>query len=99
MDSDMLSPFEIRPWIQAALLFYGAWLCWWIGGTFGIVLGIVLLAVFPATVAILGFGEQPWQAVNPVIWFRVIRGLGPYYVLLLLALLAIAGVAACSSID
>jgi hypothetical protein len=94
MDTDMLSPFEVRPWIQAALLFYGAWFCWWIGGTTGIVLGIGLLAVFPATVAILGFGERPWQAVNPVIWYRVIRGLGPYYVMLLLALVVIAGIAA-----
>ena len=38
----------------------------------------------PATVAILGFGERPWQAVNPVTLFRVIRGLGPYYLLMLL---------------
>ncbi len=27
MDTDMLSPFEMRPWIQAALLFGGGWLC------------------------------------------------------------------------
>jgi hypothetical protein len=38
-------------------------------------------------VAILGFGEAPWQAVNPVALLRVIRGLGPYYLLMLLALL------------
>src|SRR5688572_27843888 len=94
MDSDMLSPFETRPWIQSALLFYGAWLCWWIGGTPGVLLGIVLLAVFPATVAILGFGERPWQAVNPLMWYRVIRGLGPFYALLLMSLVVFAGVAA-----
>jgi hypothetical protein len=86
MDMDMLSPFETRPWIQAGLLFGGAWLCYSIGGTAGIVLGIAMLAVFPATVAILGFGEIPLQAVNPLIWYRVIRGLGPFYLVLLLAL-------------
>jgi hypothetical protein len=37
-------------------------------------------------VAILGFGERPWEAVNPLTWYRVIRGLGPFYALLLLAL-------------
>jgi hypothetical protein len=93
MDSDMLSPMEVRPWIQGALLFWGATLCHQIGGTAGITLGVVMLALFPATVAILGFGERPWQSVNPLIWYRVIRGLGPYYVLLLLALVACAGVA------
>ena len=94
MDADMLSPMEIRPWIQGVLLFYGAWLCWRIGGTAGATLGIALLALLPATVAILGFGEQLWQVVNPVTWYRVIRGLGPFYVVLLLALVACAGVIA-----
>ncbi|HEU5135812.1 MAG TPA: hypothetical protein VFU13_11755 [Steroidobacteraceae bacterium] len=92
MDTDILSPMEVRPWIQGALVFAGVVLCQAIGGKAGLALGIVLLALFPATVAILGFGEQPWQAVNPVTWFRVIRGLGPYYVGLLLALAVCAGV-------
>jgi hypothetical protein len=94
MDTDMLSPMEVRPWIQGALLFWGFVLCRQVGGNAGITLGVAMLALFPATVAILGFGERPWQAVNPLIWFRVIRGLGPYYVLLLLALVVCGGVAA-----
>jgi hypothetical protein len=93
MDVDMLSPFETRPWIQGALLFGGAWLCHRIGGNAGLVLGLVLLAIFPATVAILGFGEHAWQAVNPVSWMRVMRGLGPYYVALLFALGVVAAIA------
>jgi hypothetical protein len=92
MDTDMLSPFETRPWVQAALLFSGAWVCFRIGGSAGAVLGVVMLAVFPATVAILGFGERAWQAINPVTWFRVIRGMGPYYLLLWLALLLFAAI-------
>ncbi len=47
MDTDMLSPFETRPWIQAALLFGGGWVCYQIGGTAGIALGVVLLALLP----------------------------------------------------
>jgi hypothetical protein len=97
MDTDMLSPTEVRPWIQGALLFWGATLCQQIGGNAGVTLGVAMLALFPATVAILGFGERPWQSINPLIWYRVIRGLGPYYVLLLLALVVCAGVAALLS--
>jgi hypothetical protein len=92
MDIDMLSPFELRPWIQAVLIFGGAWLCYLIGGIAGVVIGILLLALLPATVAILGFGEPAWQAVNPLTWIRVVRGLGPYYALLLISLLAFAGI-------
>ena len=93
MDIDMLSPNEARPWIQAALLTLGVWSCYSVGGTAGMVLGIALLALLPATVAILGFGEAPWQAVNPVTVLRVIRGLGPFYLLMLLALAICGGVA------
>jgi hypothetical protein len=93
MDTDMLSPNEVRPWIQAALLAIGGWGCYAIGGATGITLAVVLLALFPATVAILGFGEAAWQTLNPVTLMRVIRGLGPYYLAMLLALVVCAGVA------
>src|SRR6187549_2083944 len=33
MDTEMLSPLEFRPWIQAALLLGGGWICYKIGGT------------------------------------------------------------------
>ena len=93
MDIDMLSPGEARPWIQAALLSIGGWSCYLIGGTPGITLAILLLLLLPATVAILGFGESWWQAINPVTLWRVIRGLGPYYLLILLAV-ALSGLIA-----
>jgi hypothetical protein len=93
MDTDMLSAGEARPWIQAALLSIGGWGCYYFGGGTGIALGIVLLTLLPATVAILGFGEAAWQAVNPVTLWRVIRGLGPYYLLMLLALAFCAAIA------
>ena len=92
MDADMLSPFEIRPFVQAVILMGGAWLCYFLGGKAGIALGVVLLATLPASIAILGFGENPWQALNPLTWYRVIRGLGSLYAMLLVALVAIAGI-------
>ena len=92
MDTDMLSIGETRPWIQATLVVVGGWSCYLIGGATGVTLGIVMVALFPATVAILGFGEAPWQAINPVTLWRVIRGLGPYYLLMLLGLAVGAGI-------
>ena len=88
MDVDMLSPFESRPWIQAAWLIGCGWISSAIGGPAGVVTGLLLLALLPATVAILGFGEAAWRVLDPAAFYRVIRGLGPYYLVLLIALVA-----------
>lgn len=92
MDADMLSPFESRPWMQAALLIGGGTLCYKLGGDAGTLLALVLLTAFPASVALLGMGENVFQAMNPLAWFRVMRGLGPWYVALLGVLLLWAAV-------
>jgi hypothetical protein len=88
MDADMLSPLETRPWLQAALMIAAATLCVNIGGAGGMALGAVFLLVFPASVALLGMGDNVFQAINPLAWWRVIRGLGPLYLLLLVVLAA-----------
>jgi hypothetical protein len=92
MEADMLSPFESRPLLQAALLVAGGMLCFKLGGAAGVTLAAVFLLVFPATVALLGMGENVFQAMNPIAWFRVIRGLGPLYPALLALLALIAGI-------
>lgn len=86
MSQDTLSPFEVRPWIQVAIVTIGVVICIAIGGTAGMALGVFLLALLPASIALLGFGEAFYQAVNPVALFRVIRGLGPLYFVLLAAM-------------
>jgi pentatricopeptide repeat protein len=86
MSTDTLSPFEIRPWVQLVIVAAGGWLCLYIGGRAGIALAIAFLALLPASIATLGFGERPWQAINPLTLFRVVRGLGPYYLILLAAM-------------
>ncbi len=43
MSTDMLSPFEIRPWVQLAIIIAGTTLCMAIGG-----IASVVLAVHPA---------------------------------------------------
>src|SRR5689334_20845022 len=42
LSTEMLSPLEIRPWVQAAIITGAGALCWSIGGRAGIALGIVL---------------------------------------------------------
>jgi pentatricopeptide repeat protein len=92
LSTDMLSPFEIRPWVQLGIVVAGGFLCWYIGGRAGIVLGIVFIALLPATVATLGVGEMPWNAINPLTLFRVIRGLGVYYLGLVAAMFLYAAI-------
>jgi pentatricopeptide repeat protein len=91
MDIEMLSPFESRPWQQAALLGAGVTLCYKLHGDARWVAAISMLLVFPASAALLGMGDNVFQAMNPLKWFRVIRGLGLMYVMLL-AVLALSGV-------
>lgn len=92
MDSDMVSPFETRPLMQALLLIAGATLCWKVGGQQAVLLALALFLVFPAQVALLAMGDNVFQAMNPLAWYRVIRGLGPLYVFLLASLVTIAGI-------
>ena len=92
MSTDMLSPFEIRPWVQIAIIVAGAMLCMKIGGTAGLVLGSVLLALLPASIAVLGVGEPFYQAINPVMLLRLVRGLGPYYLYILVSIPVYVGI-------
>jgi hypothetical protein len=92
MSTDMLSPFEIRPWVQLAIIIAGAMLCTKIGGIAGLVLGGVLLVFLPASIAALGVGEPFYQAINPVTLLRLVRGLGPYYLLILASIPVYIGI-------
>jgi pentatricopeptide repeat protein len=86
MSTDTVSPFEIRPWVQIGIVISGAVLCVKIGGNAGVLLGCVFLALLPASIAVLGVGEPFYQAVNPVMLYRLARGLGPYYLLILVSI-------------
>jgi hypothetical protein len=91
MDTEMLGPWETRPWIQLAWLVAGGWLAHKMGGTAGIAIGSLMLLLLPATVAILGVGEPWWRVFDPMTLFRVVRDLGVYYVGLVVALIVCAG--------
>jgi pentatricopeptide repeat protein len=90
MSTEMLSPTEIRPWVQLGLVVIGVSACSALTGGAQIALAVVLLALLPATIAVLGIGEPFFQSVNPLMLFRLIRGLGPYYLLILASILVYA---------
>jgi hypothetical protein len=79
---ETLSPFKWRPLVTVAI-------CFWLVllgsqfGTTGKVVIILLLLVQPAVIATLGIGEGLLQAVNPLSLWRVIVGMGAYYLLVL----------------
>jgi hypothetical protein len=97
MDADMLSPFETRPLTQTAVLIFGATVCWKVGGNAGIAIGVLLLLVLPAQTALIAMGDNAFNAMNPMAWFRVIRGLGPWYALLLVAMAMVVGLNALAA--
>jgi hypothetical protein len=86
MDADMISPFETRPLTQTMVLIAGGTLCWKVGGNAGLVLAVLMLFAFPAQVALVAMGDNAFRALNPLAWVRVIRGLGPFYAMLLAVL-------------
>jgi hypothetical protein len=92
MDSDMLSPFETRPLTQSIVLIAGGTLCWKVGGDAALVIAALLLLAFPAQVALVAMGDNAFRALNPLAWIRVVRGLGPFYAMLLAALALFAGI-------
>jgi hypothetical protein len=83
LDNDMLSPFEARPWVQVGLIVGGVVACWRIGGKAGAALGVLLVLWIPVSIAILGFGERARETLNPLTVVRLVRGLGPHYLVML----------------
>jgi len=83
MSTDTLSPLEIRPWVQLGLVLGAVFFCRAIGGNAGIVLGVLCFLLLPATVGALGVAQSSFAALNPLTLLRLIRGLGPWYLVIL----------------
>jgi pentatricopeptide repeat protein len=86
MSTDMVSPLEVRPWVQLTILIVAVLTCRLAGGTAAWILAILFLALLPASIGVLGIGEPFYQAVNPLLLWRLIRGLGPLYLGILAAM-------------
>jgi hypothetical protein len=93
LDVDMLNPLnEQRPLAQVVILVLVYFAVTYVKHTLGsAVAGILTVAAIllaPASVAVLGLESNIIKAANPVAWVRLVLGLGPMY---LLVLLVIAG--------
>jgi pentatricopeptide repeat protein len=92
MSTDMLSPFEVRPWIQLGIVVGFTAMCMAIpAAPLRIGVSLLLIALLPATIAVLGVGEPFYQAINPLLLWRLIRGLGPYYLVIVASQLVYGG--------
>src|SRR5579863_1364974 len=95
LDVDMLNPLnEQRPLAQVVILalVYVAvtYVKHALGSTVAAVIAVAAILLAPASVAVLGLESNIIKAANPIAWVRMVLGLGPMY---LLVLLVIAGYA------
>lgn len=93
VSAEMLGPFEARPWVQTALVYCVVAAIRWIGGPLGAALGVAALLLLPASVAVLGVSGQAIAAFNPLALWRMLRGLGWYYLCVLAAIAALCSAA------
>jgi hypothetical protein len=86
--AEMLSPFgDARCWVHPALAALIAILLYWQPQIPQAPVLVAAWLLFPASIGAIAVSSRVFDALNPVAMWQVIRGLGPYYVLLLVALL------------
>jgi hypothetical protein len=86
-------PFDGPGPLVQLLLGYLGYRAALVGGFPGLILCGVLIAVMPASIAVLATAHHVLDALNPLAIARVIRGLGRFYALLLVAIAAYVGLA------
>jgi hypothetical protein len=97
LDIHWLNPAsEQRPLAQLAIAGLGCALVWFVDTHLGFgaasAVAALLLFMLPASVAILGLEGNPFKAVYPVAWIKLVAGLGAWY----LVVIGIIGVVAAT---
>jgi len=87
---EMLGPFEQRPLIQATIFFLIQLGLRHFAGASMTLAAVVLLCLLPASSAVLGIGAGVLQSLNPLMLWRVMRGLGHYYFAILVVMITAA---------
>lgn len=87
---EMVNPLEQRPLMQLAIGAAGFGLARWVGGSAGTAIAVLVVLALPASAAVLGVTGSAIEALNPLAIVRVIRGLGPYYAVILAATIVYA---------
>jgi len=91
--TDTLGPFEARPWVQTALAVCVYALIRAIGGFGAEVVALAAVLLLPASVAVLGTSGQAIDAFNPLALWRMLRGLGRYYLWIIAMIAALSALA------
>jgi hypothetical protein len=86
---ELLGPFEIRPYVQAAVCAGGYVLVRYLDEPASSITAVVACLLLPAWVGLLGIADHLYQAFNPLMLWQMLRGMGLYY-LAVLALIALA---------
>jgi hypothetical protein len=85
---EMLSPFgDPRCWVHPALAALLAILLYWQPQIPQAPVLVAAWLLFPASIGAIAVSSRVFDALNPIAIWQVMRGLGPYYVLLLVATL------------
>ena len=84
---EMLSVFEQRPLILSLLLLAIGQFTLWMDNVAGYLLMAMLLALLPASIGILGSTGRAMLSLNPVAIVQTARGMGWYYLLILLVIM------------
>src|SRR5688572_3966346 len=84
LDQQMLSSLNWRPFLLAAVVAGAFWACMLIEEPFREVAWLAFLFVLPARIAVLALGDKWYHTVNPAKLALVIKGIGPYYLLMLI---------------
>ncbi len=86
--AEMFSPFgDPRCWVHPALAALIAILLFWQPQIPHAPVLVAAWLLFPASIGAIAVSSRVFDALNPVAMWQVIRGLGPYYVLLVVATL------------
>jgi hypothetical protein len=88
---ELLHLLAIRPWIQALVCAAGYVLVhYYLDEPASSIVTVLACLILPAWVGLLGIADHLYQAFNPLALWRMLRGMGLYY----LAVLALVSVAA-----
>jgi hypothetical protein len=93
LDISMVNPIsEQRPLAQLGILVVlGSIIAFanvYVGPVLGIILTCAVLFFLPASIAILGLESNPFKALYPVAWIKMMHGLGPLYAFVLAVIAA-----------
>jgi hypothetical protein len=89
VSTELLGPFEIRPWIQAGVCAGGYLLVHFLDEPASSAIAIIACLILPAWVGLLGIADRFYQAFNPVMLWHMLRAMSFYY-FIVLALIGLA---------